>query len=519
MIFNNRMPESRLLAERYAERRGVPSDQVIGLPMATGETVTRDEFREEIQRPILKELERRKLFEFTSEIVPATPSQAGEVRRRLETSSIRYLVLCYGVPVRILQDGKLKEGGQDKVRVELQRNEAAVDSELAILPRFDQNLPLYGPLRNPFYGATNAALLHPTNGILLVGRLDGPSPAIAESLIDKALQAETDGLWGRAYFDARGLTNGDYRLGDEWMRNSSEICRRTGFETVLDNRPETLAVGYPLSHVAIYAGWYDGQVCGPFLEPKVEFMPGAFAYHLHSFSGHRIRTDSQYWVGPLLARGATITMGCVDEPYLEGTPDISVFLARLIGLGFTFGEAACVAQGSLSWQTTVVGDPLYRPFGRKPEQQHADLEARQLPQIEWSILRWINVQLAQGAPPSQWIEMLGKEPAVGRSAILKEKLADLCLASGKVGDAITHYEAALKINPSVQQKIRIQLNLSRLLANFRREKDALLMLQGFLTEFPNYPDKPGIYQRLLSVATDLGATNEVERCRREIEKP
>jgi hypothetical protein len=33
------------------------------------------------------------------------------------------------------------------------------------------------------------------------------------------------------------------------------------------------------------------------------------------------------------------------------------------GNGYTFGEAAWAAQPVLSWQTTVIGDPLYRPFG------------------------------------------------------------------------------------------------------------------------------------------------------------
>ena len=33
-----------------------------------------------------------------------------------------------------------------------------------------------------------------------------------------------------------------------------------------------------------YIGWYDGNVSGPFTRPAVEFAPGAFAYHLHSYS-------------------------------------------------------------------------------------------------------------------------------------------------------------------------------------------------------------------------------------------
>src|SRR5689334_3507560 len=82
----------------------------------------------------------------------------------------------------------------------------------------------------------------------------------------------------------------------------------------------------------------------PTTRPAVEFVPGAFAYHLHSFSAASLRSTTRNWVGPLLAKGATITMGCVDEPYLSGTPDVAVFVSRLIFFGFTFGQAAYASQ-------------------------------------------------------------------------------------------------------------------------------------------------------------------------------
>ena len=50
-----------------------------------------------------------------------------------------------------------------------------------------------------------------------------------------------------------------------------------------------------MSQIAIYAGWYDGDVSGPFTLPKVEFMPGAFAYHLHSFSADTLRSETSHW--------------------------------------------------------------------------------------------------------------------------------------------------------------------------------------------------------------------------------
>src|SRR5204863_5508185 len=149
------------------------------------------------------------------------------------------------------------------------------DSELALLPLIEQKLPLGGPLKNILFGVTNAGWLHPTNGLLLVTRLDGPSPEIARGLVDKALQAEVDGLWGRAYFDLRNITDPGYKMGDDWIRGASEVCRHLGFETTVDERSGTFPASFPMSQIAFYMGWYDEDASGPFTQPKVEFMPGA----------------------------------------------------------------------------------------------------------------------------------------------------------------------------------------------------------------------------------------------------
>src|SRR6185436_17761826 len=156
----------------------------------------------------------------------------------------------------------------------------------------------------------------------------GPSPDLALGLVDKALEAETNGFWGRAYFDSRGFTNGDYVLGDHWIRGAAEVARRMGFETELDEKPTTFTAGHPLSDIALYAGWYDQVVTGPFTRPTVDFRPGAFAYHLYSFGAQTIRTSNSTWVAMLLQKGATCTMGATEEPYLSGTPDLLVFLSR-----------------------------------------------------------------------------------------------------------------------------------------------------------------------------------------------
>src|SRR5688572_26627162 len=180
VVFNSRSVDSRDVAAYYAERRGVPTNQVWGFEMSTAEAITRGEYLETIQNPILKKIEESKLWTWQ-------PGTNGV--RRLASSKIKYLLLCYHVPTKFLADTNLVEKGTENSRPELRRNEASVDSQLACLPLVHHDLRFAGAINNFSFGATNSAVLHPTNSILLVTRLDGPSPEIAARLIDGAITA------------------------------------------------------------------------------------------------------------------------------------------------------------------------------------------------------------------------------------------------------------------------------------------------------------------------------------------
>lgn len=517
IVYNSQEKESKGIAEHYAAVRHVPASHIFSIDIRPAEAINRDEFRDKIQRPLIKALEDSRLMNYGAQVIPATNGAPKRVSVRVTSSKIRYLVLCYGVPLKIVEDPNLKEEGESQ-KQELRRNGAAVDSELACLPVMLDNMIFAGARKNPCYACTNASQINPVNGVLIVARLDGPTPAIARALVDKAMDAETNGLWGRAYFDTRGLTEGAYKLGDDWIRGAYEVVRRHGIESYIDTNANPLPEAFPLSHVAIYAGWYSQNVIGPFARPTVEFMPGAVAYHLHSFSAATIRSRTEQWVGPLLDRGATATMGCVDEPYLTGTPDISTFFARLAYYKFTFGEAACAAQGVLSWQTTVIGDPLYRPFGRDLKDQLADLERRHSKLAEWAYLRLTNLKLLNGAPPADVAAALENLPLTAESAVLKEKLAELYESLGKPSSSVYELQQALALNPSPQQKVRIILNLAARLTALDRNPEAYETYLNFRKAFPDYPDQSFLYHRLLEMATKLDKKEDADRYQNELNK-
>jgi tetratricopeptide (TPR) repeat protein len=258
-----------------------------------------------------------------------------------------------------------------------------------------------------------------------------------------------------------------------------------------------------LSQIAFYCGWYDEHASGPFAQPKVEFMPGAFAYHLHSFSASTIRSTTDRWVGPFLAKGAAATMGCVDEPYLIYTPDISIFAGRWIAMGFTFGEAAYACQQTLSWQTTVIGDPLYRPFGRSLQSLVDEQQEAHSKSLEWSYLRAVNIGFLNGRRPGDMATFLQSLALTKDSPVLSEKLGDIYYAIGKPASALECYENCVKNTPSRLQRVRVRLYLANVLTEQSKIQEAVDDLKKLLQEVPDYPGKTTVEKRIQDLTAKL----------------
>ena len=235
----------------------------------------------------------------------------------------------------------------------------------------------------------------------------------------------------------------------------------------------------------------------------MEFMPGAFAYHLNSYSAETLRTTTRRWCGPLLAKGATCTLGCVYEPYLQFTPNIA-FCLQALANGYTFGEAAWGSQIALSWQNTVIGDPLYQPFKKSPPELHALLTRTKNPLLEWSFDRLICLDLARGLRAPQLLPFLANQvPLTAQSAVLTEKLAELYEASGKPSSAIESWQNALQLKPSPQQRLRLRLTLGEKLAAQGRVAEALENYRALIAEAPDYPGRNAIDEKLKALEQKL----------------
>jgi len=483
VVYNAADPESESLAQYYARRRQIPAERVLALSCPTREEITRDEYERTIHQPIVADLLRHHWLERHAETAQL-PNGTAQVLAATR-NDIWTIVLMRGVPLKIAD----APSSQPAIETEpgLSTTAAAVDSELTLLPV--EGLPLGGFVPNPFFDSFNSGEVRAgpelAMHLVLVTRLDGPTAADVRRMIDDCLEAEKDRLAGEAVVDSRGFTDpkNPYTEGDVWLRTARDLLAEEGWPVTFDEDAQILPTTSPINQVALYLGWYRPNADGPWITPPDRFVRGAIAYHLHSFSASTVRSTTQNWVGPLIDHGADATMGCVYEPYLALTPHLEIFTRRLLD-GDSFAEAAYACQPGLSWMTTVVGDPLYRPFQKQIEEAIA--EAPPGRQHEWLLLQQIERQLDE-QPPTGAAALEKAFALPGAGPILAEHLGDLLLKlhdSAAPADAEKAYDSALKQSTEPIDCIRVGLKLARLYAAQKEDARARAELRSLRDNYP-----------------------------------
>ncbi len=353
LLANRDDPDSLRIAAHYAQVRGVPAENIVALPLPLVETISWKEFVRVLWQPLETELVRRKWIDA---IAMNLTDPVGRTKYAVSGHRISYLVVCRGVPLRVMHEPEFFVPNPPLTnKPEFRTNAGAVDAELSLLAQ--PNYPINAFLLNPLFHDDRPGALDRSQ-VVKVSRLDGPTADDANALVDRAVEAERSGLLGRAYVDI----GGNHPDGDRWFESAAKQLLELGFDTAVDRSPKTFPLAARFDAPVLYLGWYTGTVDGPFTLPGFRFPPGAIALHLHSFSAATLRSTDQNWCGPFLARGVTATVGNVFEPYLQFThrPD---YLLRALARGDTFGDAVFYSLPELSWQAVAIGDPLYRPFG------------------------------------------------------------------------------------------------------------------------------------------------------------
>ncbi len=386
ILANANIPESVELAHYYAKKRNIPDANIVLLAPENKETISWDTFIKDILNPLKEEAYARHWL-----IGEDLKSQdaIGRKQYAIDNATVRYLVICKGIPLRIANDPGKAEKAKSNRNSTLSVNNASVDSELALLAV--DGYRIQGPIPNPYFkNPPNIADVKP---ILITGRIDGPDFQILRAMIDRTLEAEENGLRGRAYIDI----GGPYKDGNQWIEDSGNILRTEGFDTEWDKTPELFPSGSRFDEPAFYFGWYERSPKGIIAEDGIQFTPGALAFHLHSFSATTLLNPRQDWVPFLIARGASATWGNVYEPYLQFTHRTDILLKTLLK-GETIGNATLFATPAFSWQGIFVGDPLYRPFKISLQEQVSRLKNEQADELQsYVVLRQLNTLVAKGS--------------------------------------------------------------------------------------------------------------------------
>jgi uncharacterized protein (TIGR03790 family) len=386
VVANLRVDESVSLAKYYMEKRHIPDENLIFLLAPDTEDCSREEYAEKV---------------------------ASQVRRQLVKKDpggkINCLVTMYGVPLKIRSAGVSKTARQELDRLSEEKasleaklesravdaagkiliaeqieklkntlsgikvhqdTAAALDSELALVLAAEYDTGAW--ISNPYFTASYQPTTHiDTDGVLMVSRLDGPTPESVRRMIDDSISAENTGLTGVAYMDARWKDPGEGQLSgydqyDRSIHRAAVAIREKGtLPVVLEETSELFSPGQ-CKEAALYCGWYGlARYVDAF-----KWQVGAVGYHIASAECTTLREPgSQVWCKRMLEEGVTATIGPVGEPYVQSFPPPDIFFQYLTEGDLTLVECYFLSTPYLSWKQVLLGDPLYRPFLRFGEQQ------------------------------------------------------------------------------------------------------------------------------------------------------
>ncbi|MGJ8726728.1 MAG: TIGR03790 family protein [Roseibacillus sp.] len=469
IVYRMESKESQELAVNYARARGIPSGNLIALNLPDTGTITRSVYDSRIRKPLVNHFDREIWWNRSED------AQGTQVPTR---NKIRVLLLMKGVPYRIQRNPLPKdENGKSVSPDQGKQDESSVDSELVYLGL--SKYEIAGPLNNLYYKKETGINDPSLTPLLFTCRIDGPSYEICQRIIDDSIAVEETGLWGMCYLDL-AFKGKNYELGDEWIRSIARLNRKAGIPTVVEEFRDTYPTNYPMTEAALYYGWYSHNVSGPLLNPRFQFKKGAVAVHLHSFSAADMHNPKTKWVGPILNKGAAATVGNVWEPYLTATHNFDVLQERLLQ-GYSLVEAAHMAIPCHSWQSLVIGDPLYRPFLVQNQRPVASEDDKDFRALRLAIEKW-------GTEPDTLTVKLRSAAARMGSGLLYEAMGLRLLEENKIEEAKAFFQSAAKSYPGAPDKLRQTLHLIALHRRFGEREAALQTIAEAQQRFGDIPE-------------------------------
>ncbi len=378
VVANRNARESIGVANYYMQKRGVPEENLLKIFVTDDETCSRADFDQLIARRVREKLAQYSLAQRPRCVVtvkgvplriralPLTREEQAEIaglKDEQERLNGQLSVISDDAGKKEVSDALSAVEKKIKAFQWAHNTGASVDSELMLVLAGEYPLSMWVP--NPFFlGFKDDNLEYAKKDVMMVSRLDAPTSQLVHRMIDDAIAAEKNGLTGTAYFDARYKDPGDkkvsgYGLYDKSIHSAAKRIREKELmSVVLENSGKLFQPG-ECPQAALYCGWYS---LAHYVD-AFKWVPGAIGYHIASAECRTLRQgSSQVWCKRMLEEGVAVTIGPVDEPYVQAFPFPDVFFRALTEGMLTVAESYLLSVPYLSWKMVLVGDPLYRPF-------------------------------------------------------------------------------------------------------------------------------------------------------------
>ncbi len=348
IVFNANVPESLEVANYYLSKRGIPAANKCAITPTHGDAIDFYDYEINVRKPIQSCL------------------------NALGKDRILYVVFAYQTPYKIVNvpaGSVLDIRAVDQFVADIW-NENILDIFEITNHSYFAQIQSQGNIYPPFISFADYRNQSGAARIYSVWRLDAATIDLAKGLVDKAMQAEANGLNGQGCFDRRlgaigTLEDWSLSAGNWDLLRAADFARKIGMAVTEDEQEAEFGIApAPLrcENVALYSGWYSYNN----YNDAFSWATGAIGFHLDSASALDPRGGAN-WTANALKKGITITSGAINEPYLEGLPHPDGVFRNLFE-GANVGDAFLRNTAFLQWMIINVGDPLYRPFpgGRTP---------------------------------------------------------------------------------------------------------------------------------------------------------
>lgn len=515
VVANSDDPDSLAIADFYASARGIPKGNIVGLPMPKAGKISKAEYFEKIENPLVAELAKRGALKAVK-LGGREPS--GREIYSYVSHDIDFLVLCRGVPWGI----NPTPGSPAPNPPKSFSDAASVDSEIS--GRFVSSKSFAGFVKNPLFNNYSWAMTPSITGTIPVARLDGVSRADVEASVKNALEAEKKGVRGRVYIDESKRE----KTGDKWLSAAGKILSAAGFDVSENTEPRLFGFADRMDAPAFYFGWYAFNPAGYFADKNFKFPAGASALHIFSFSAANMR-DRNSWTPAFTAEGASATFGNVYEPYLGGTHYPHVYVLAL-ARGMSAGEAATAAMPFLSWQGVFVGDPMFKPFKTDLKKQMENIDAGEIDELsQYSVIRMVNSISKKGGaraafdyaskyvgkmPDAALLWKLAQLAAVDKNTSASEQLARDALSRdiySKVSDRGLAFEICAYLIPLSQQSRAAARGSLERLAGLSEDGEYLVAVARLAKELSKREELGGELAGVVKRADAYAAQKAMER--------